>query len=130
MTNAEQASRPWLDQALLDPGSVFASSEAVVDHPAEIAVAEEEEGMQGPDRDLLQRIIVALARPPGGGERVSARRRALPASVSLPDRHCRVWHRRTVRPEWLRENCLHGRKLAEESRSRTYQGPHGGPSRF
>lgn len=75
MTNAEQVSRPWLEQALLDPGSVFASPEAVVDHPAEIAVAEEE-GMQGLDSDLLQRIILAPARPPGGGERVSARRRA------------------------------------------------------
>lgn len=65
----------------------------------------------GPDRDLLQRIILALARPPGGGEEVSARRRVLPASVSLPDRRCRVRHRRTVRPEWLRENLLHGRKF-------------------
>ena len=110
MTNAEQASRPWLDQALLDPGSVFASPEAVVDHPAEIAVAEEE-GVQGRDSDLLQRIILALARPPGGGEEVSARRRVLPASVSSPDRRCRVRHRRTVRPEWLRENLLHGRKF-------------------
>ena len=79
MTKAEQPSRSWLDQALLDPGSVFARPEEVVDHPeltleqkiavlrsweydaAEIAVAEEE-GMQGPDNDLLQRIILALAR--------------------------------------------------------------------
>lgn len=79
MTNAEQPSRPWLDLALLDPASVFATPEEAVDHPdltpeqkisvlrsweydaAEIAVAEEE-GMQGPDNDLLQRIILALAR--------------------------------------------------------------------
>lgn len=33
MTHAEQPSRSWLDQALLDPGSAFARSEALVDHP-------------------------------------------------------------------------------------------------
>ncbi|HET7688415.1 MAG TPA: hypothetical protein VFK46_07250 [Candidatus Macondimonas sp.] len=81
---------PWLDQALLDPGSVFAGPEAVVEHPdldreqkiailraweydaAEVGVAEEE-GMQGPDDDLLQRILQALARLTDGrdAERVA-----------------------------------------------------------
>lgn len=78
MTNAEQQPPAWLDPALLDPGSVFASPEAVADHPsltleqkiavlrsweydaAEVAVAEEE-GMQGPESDLLQRILLTLS---------------------------------------------------------------------
>jgi hypothetical protein len=75
----------WLDQALLDPGSVFADPEAVADHPdlsaeekiailrsweydaAEVEVAEEE-GMRGPENDLLQRILLVLARLTGGGD--------------------------------------------------------------
>lgn len=78
MTEHARQSPPWLDQALLDAGTVFASPEQVVEHPgltledkirvlrsweydaAEIAVAEEE-GMQGPDNDLLRRILLALA---------------------------------------------------------------------
>lgn len=79
MANEERHPPPWLDQALLDPGSVFASPEVVGDHPsltpeqkieilrsweydaAELAVAEEE-GMQGPENNLLQRILLALAK--------------------------------------------------------------------
>lgn len=80
----------WFDQALLDPGSVFAGPEAVADHPdlsteeklavlrsweydaAEVAVADEE-GMYGPD-DGLQCILLALARLTDGRnvERVAA----------------------------------------------------------
>ena len=78
MANEERHPPPWLDQALLDPGSVFASPEALADHPnltleqkieilrsweyddAELAVAEEE-GMQGPENKLLQRILLVLA---------------------------------------------------------------------
>jgi hypothetical protein len=70
---------PWLDQALLDPESVFAGPEAVVEHrdldreqkiailrawehdAVEVEVAEEE-GMPGPEDDLLQRVLQALAR--------------------------------------------------------------------
>lgn len=70
---------PWLDQALLDPESAFAGPEAVVEHPdldreqkiailrawehdaVEVEVAEEE-GMPGPEDDLLPRILQALAR--------------------------------------------------------------------
>lgn len=78
---SDDARKPpaWLAQALLDPGSVFANPEEVVDHPdltqeektrvlrsweydaAEIAVAEEE-GMRGPEGDQLQRILLALAK--------------------------------------------------------------------
>jgi hypothetical protein len=79
MTNESRKLTAGLDQALLDPGSVFASPEEVMDHAdltlaekigvlrswqydaAEIAVAEEE-GMQGPENDLLRRILQALDR--------------------------------------------------------------------
>lgn len=78
MNDAARQPPSWLDQALLDAGSVFASPEDVLAHPeltaaektavlraweydaAEIAVAEEE-GMQGPENDLLRRILLALA---------------------------------------------------------------------
>lgn len=78
MANEERPSPAWLDRALRDPASVFASPEAVAGHPglspaqkieilrsweydaAELAVAEEE-GMRGPDNNLLQRIIQTLA---------------------------------------------------------------------
>ena len=78
MTNEVRHPPSWLDRALLDPASVFASPEALADHAsltleqkieilrsweydaAELAVAEEE-GMQGPENDLLQRILLALA---------------------------------------------------------------------
>lgn len=78
MANEERQSPTWLDQALRDPASIFASPEAVADHPglsleqkievlrtweydaAEVAVAEEE-GMRGPENDLLQHIVLALA---------------------------------------------------------------------
>ena len=78
MNDTTRKPPPWLEQALLDPASVFASPEEVVDHPgltlaekigmlrsweydaAEVAVAEEE-GMQGPETDLLRRILLALA---------------------------------------------------------------------
>lgn len=79
MANEERIAPTWLTQAMLDPGSVFASPEAVLDHPeldadqkiailraweydaAELGVAEEE-GMRGAEDDLLQRILLALAR--------------------------------------------------------------------
>jgi len=85
MTNEETQSPTWLDRALLDPESIFASPEAVADHPdltlaqkiavlrsweydaAELAVAEEE-GMQGPEDNLLQRILLALAKLTHGGD--------------------------------------------------------------
>lgn len=79
MSNDARKPPPWLEQALHDPGSVFATPEEVVDHPdltleekarvlrsweydvAEIAVAEEE-GMRGPEGEQLQRILLALAK--------------------------------------------------------------------
>lgn len=79
MEDEDRSAPCWLDRALFDPASVFANPEAVVDHPdlsmqqkvavlrswqydaAEVEVAEEE-GMRGPGSDLLQRIILALAR--------------------------------------------------------------------
>jgi len=79
MTHEERASPAWLDQALRDPESIFENPEAVAEHPsltleqkieilrsweydvAEVAVAEEE-GMQGPENILLQRILLVLAR--------------------------------------------------------------------
>lgn len=78
MANENQPSPSWLDQALRDPASVFASPEAVAGHPdlslaqkievlrsweydaAELAVAEEE-GMVGPENTILQRIVLTLA---------------------------------------------------------------------
>ena len=78
MTNEVRHPPSWLDRALFDPASVFASPEALAGHPgltveqkiailrsweydaAELAVAEEE-GMQGPENNLLQRILLALA---------------------------------------------------------------------
>jgi hypothetical protein len=79
MIEHERQPPAWLEQALRDPGSVFADPEAVVTcaalsreerirvlraweyDAAEIEVAEEE-GMQGPENDLLRRIVLALAR--------------------------------------------------------------------
>lgn len=78
MTDATRKPPPWLEQALLDAGSVFAGPEDVLAQPdltpaektailrsweydaAEVAVAEEE-GMQGPETDLLRRILLVLA---------------------------------------------------------------------
>ncbi|MBZ0071468.1 MAG: hypothetical protein WCY26_10495 [Thiohalobacteraceae bacterium] len=78
MTDEARKPPRWRAQALFNPASVFTSPEEVVEHPeltltekirvlrsweydaAEIAVAEEE-GMQGPDNDLLRRILLALA---------------------------------------------------------------------
>lgn len=75
----EKRQTPSLEQALLDPGSVYASPEAVADDrnltleqkiavlrsweydAAELAVAEEE-GMRGPENGLLQRILLTLTR--------------------------------------------------------------------
>lgn len=77
MTKNELPSPAWLEQALRDPASVFASPEEAARHPAltleqriaalrsweydaaELSVAEEE-GMQGPEGDLLSRILRAL----------------------------------------------------------------------
>jgi len=89
MDTSAAAARPptqaWLDQALRDPGSIFAGPEAVVEHPglslaqkleilrsweydaAELAVAEEE-GMRGPENNLLQRIVLTLAGLTHGGD--------------------------------------------------------------
>jgi len=79
MANHEHDPPEWLEQALGDPGSVFADPEAVAESPelsleekvqvlrsweydaAELEVAEEE-GMRGPQNGLLQRIILTLAR--------------------------------------------------------------------
>ena len=77
MPPAEAKARPDIDQAMLDPPSVFATPEEVLDHPAltqaekieilqrweydaaEIAVAVEE-GMPGAEETLLRRITLAL----------------------------------------------------------------------
>jgi hypothetical protein len=77
MTDQVHMTRERLEQAFRDPAAVFAGPEEVVDHPdltldqkiqilsaweydaAEVAVAEEE-GMPGPDDDLLRRILLAL----------------------------------------------------------------------
>lgn len=79
MADEERRPPAWLEQALTDPGSVFETPEAVADSSeltleekvrvlrsweydaAEVAVAEEE-GMQGVQDGLLQRILLALAR--------------------------------------------------------------------
>lgn len=75
-----------LDSALLDPASVFSDPEEVVAHQGltteqkreilkrweygavELAVATNE-GMAGPENGLLARILAALHRLNGGGER-------------------------------------------------------------
>lgn len=85
MSHEAKKSLPFLDRARNDPGSVFASPEEVVDYSgltldekirvlrsweydaAEIVVAEEE-GMQGPENDLLRRILLALAELTHGRE--------------------------------------------------------------
>ena len=72
-----------IDKALLDPGSVFASPEALLDHAglsieqkieilrrwaydaAELSVAIEE-GMPNGENDLLRQILLALERLTGG----------------------------------------------------------------
>ena len=72
-----------MEQALLDPGSVFSSPEALLDHAAlsreqkieilrrweydaaEVAVAVEE-GMPNGEDDLLRQILLALGRLAGG----------------------------------------------------------------
>jgi hypothetical protein len=77
MTNAKSYEKIDIDQALLDPGSIFASPEALLLHDglsdqqkievlrrwaydiSEISVAVEE-GMPDGDGDLLQCIMVAL----------------------------------------------------------------------
>ena len=87
MTNSPRnisASKPVdLEQALFDPGAVFASPEEVLAQDtltgaqkvevlrcweydaSEVAVAEEE-GMRGPEDDTLERIVLALDRLTGG----------------------------------------------------------------
>lgn len=83
-TIAPAKSKPVdLAQALLDPGAVFASPEEVLAQDAltdaqkaevlrcweydasELAVAEEE-GMGGPEDDILERTVLALDRLTGG----------------------------------------------------------------
>jgi hypothetical protein len=77
--DGKRSASPDIDQALLDPSSVFASPEELRDHPglsvqqkieilcrweydaAEIAVAVEE-GMPADENDLLRRIVLALER--------------------------------------------------------------------
>ena len=77
MTATDPTARPDLEQALLDPPSVFATPETVVAHPAltaaqkievlqrwaydaaDISVAVEE-GMPGAEEPLLRRITLAL----------------------------------------------------------------------
>jgi hypothetical protein len=83
MIDAKSLGRIDIDKALLDPGSVFATPEALLIHDglsdqpkieilrrwaydaSESSVAEEE-GMRGENGDLLQRIIVALNQLTGG----------------------------------------------------------------
>lgn len=78
MADIEHQPPAWLDQALINPGSIFARPEDVADSPdlsledkvrvlrsweydsSELAVAEEE-GMQGARNGLLRRILLALA---------------------------------------------------------------------
>lgn len=77
MTDVEKSEPINMDQAILDPGSVFASPEALLRHGAlskaekieilrrwsydasEVCVAVEE-GMPGGESDLLRRILLAL----------------------------------------------------------------------
>jgi len=71
------AAKPDMDQALQDPGAVFATPEAVLAHPAltraeKIAILERwaydaadiavavEEGMPGNEEPLLRRVTLAL----------------------------------------------------------------------
>lgn len=79
MSRQSPPSAAWLERARTDPSSVFASPDEVTDHQeltfeqkleilrsweydaAEVAVAEEE-GMRGPEDDLLRRIILAIGR--------------------------------------------------------------------
>ena len=83
MTDAERPTKIDMDQALLDPGSVFATPEAVVlddrlseqqkieilrrwEYDASEASVAVEEGMPDGDGDLLQRIVLALEKVSGG----------------------------------------------------------------
>jgi hypothetical protein len=83
MTDAEKSGPIDMDQALLDPGSVFASPEALLQHEA-LSKAEKieilrrweydasencvavEEGMPDGESDLLRRILLALDQLTGG----------------------------------------------------------------
>jgi hypothetical protein len=83
MVGREPSDTIDIDQALLDPGSVFATPEEVLTHDAlsqqqkieilrrweydasEISVAEEE-GMPGDNGDVLRRILLALDQLTGG----------------------------------------------------------------
>jgi hypothetical protein len=83
MVDSERSATVDMDQALLDPGSVFATPEELLAQDdlsqqqkieilrrweydaSEIAVAEEE-GMPGENGDLLQRILLALNQLTGG----------------------------------------------------------------
>lgn len=79
MSKRNRPDASWLERARTDPSSVFVNPDEVTDHPeltleqkleilrsweydaAEVAVAEEE-GMRGPEDDLLRRIILAIGR--------------------------------------------------------------------
>lgn len=79
MIQAQTPSPKWLQGARDTPSSVFDSPDAVVDDPrltreqkldilrsweydaAEVSVAVEE-GMRGPDSDLLRRVLLAITR--------------------------------------------------------------------
>jgi hypothetical protein len=83
MTDSERPTKVDMDQALLDPGSVFATPEALLLHDglskqqkieilhrweydaSENCVAVEE-GMPDGESDLLRRILLALDRLTGG----------------------------------------------------------------
>jgi len=83
MTDVEKSEPIDMDQALLDPGSVFASPEALLQHEA-LSKAEKieilrrweydasencvavEEGMPNGESDLLQRVLLALDQLAGG----------------------------------------------------------------
>lgn len=104
MTNTERPTTVDIDQALLDPGSVFATPEVLLAcdgvlmpqkieilrrwayDASEVSVAVEE-GMPGEDNGLLRRILLALEQLTGGidGERTGpTKQHGIPRSAIKP----------------------------------------------
>jgi hypothetical protein len=104
MTNAERLSNVEMQQALLDPGSVFATPESLLLHKglstqqkieilrrweydaSEISVAVEE-GMPDGNSDLLHRILLALDQLTGGTGMEQAgptKQHGIPRSATKP----------------------------------------------